>query len=174
MVLVLDANNLVLGRLASETARLIKGKPTKFKGTTSDGKVVTPVLQPGDIVVIVNAEKAIITGNPRTTTLRYLQRVHKKTNTNPRAGPFLPRQPEDIVRRAVRGMIKFQTPSGRAAYRRLHVVTGVPKPEYANQAIRFNHITADKLLCKRITVGDLGKRLSTYANRESLAEKWSP
>ena len=77
----------------------------------------------------------------------------------------MPRQPEDIVRRAVRGMIKFKTPSGKAAYKRLQVYSGVPKAEYLTQAIRFSHITADEMLCKRITVGDLGRRLSTFGNR---------
>lgn len=165
MVLVLDANNLVLGRLASESAKLIKGKPVKTTGTTPDGKVVTPELKAGDTLIIINAEKAVITGDPLKTTKRYLQRIHMKVNTNPRRGPFMPRQPEEIVRRAVRGMIKFRTPSGRAAYKRIHVYSGVPKAEYKTQAIRFNHITADNMLCKRITVGDLGRRLSTFSNR---------
>lgn len=165
MVLVLDANNLVLGRLASESAKLIKGKGVKATGTKSDGSVVTPELKSGEVLIIINAEKAVITGDPLKTTKRYLQRTFKKVNTNPRRGPFMPRQPEDIVRRAVRGMIKFKTPSGKAAYKRLQVYSGVPKAEYLTQAIRFSHITADEMLCKRITVGDLGRRLSTFGNR---------
>ncbi len=173
MVLVLDASNLILGRLASESSSLIKGKPIKATGTNSEGKVVTPVLQAGEKLVIINADKAVITGDPLKTTKHYVQRAHKKVNTNPRRGPFMPRQPEDIVKRAIRGMIKFKTPSGKAAFRRLEVYVGVPKPEYKEQAIRFNHITADHLLCKRITVGELGRRLSTYTNRIGFVEEGS-
>ena len=173
MVLVLDASNLILGRLASESSTLIKGKPVKATGKDPEGKVVTPVLNAGDKLIIINADKAVITGDPLQTTKRYLQRAHVKVNTNPRRGPFFPRQPEDIVRRAIRGMIKFKTPSGKAAYRRLEVYSGVPKPEYKAQAIRFQHITADKMLCKRITVGELGRRISTYTNRLGFVEKGS-
>ena len=171
MVLILDASNLILGRLASESSSLIRGKPVKATGVDAEGKVVTPVLNAGDKLIIINADKAVITGDPLKTTKHYLQRAHKKVNTNPRRGPFFPRQPEDIVRRAVRGMIKYKTPSGKAAYRRLEVYAGVPKPEYKTKAIRFQHITADNLLCKRITVGELGRRLSTYTNRIGFVEK---
>lgn len=173
MVLVLDASNLILGRLASESSTLIKGKPVKATGTDAEGKVITPVLATGDKLIIINADKAVITGDPGYTTKRYLQRAHKKVNTNPRRGPFMPRQPEEIVRRAIRGMIKFKTPSGKAAYRRLEVYVGSPKPEYEKQAIRFNHITADNLLCKRITVGELGRRLSTYTKRIGFVNEGS-
>ena len=173
MVLVLDASNLILGRLASESSTLIKGKPIKATGTNVEGKVVTPVLKAGEKLIIINADKAVITGDPLKTTKHYVQRAHKKVNTNPRRGPFMPRQPEDIVRRAIRGMIKYKTPSGKAAYRRLEVYVGVPKPEFKEQAIRFNHITADHMLCKRITVGELGRRLSTYTTRIGFVEKGS-
>ena len=70
-------------------------------------------------------------------------------------------------------MLKFKTPSGKANYRRLQVFVGVPKPEYQSKAIRFNHITADHMMCKRITVGELGKRLSTYSNRKEYVDQGS-
>jgi large subunit ribosomal protein L13 len=171
MVLVLDASNLILGRLASESAKLIKGKPVTITGTNSEGKSVTAGLKEGDRLVIVNADKAVITGNPLWTTKRYLQRMKIKVNTNPRRGPFFPRQPEDIVRRAIRGMVKNKTPSGRAAYKRVHVFAGMPTEEYKKQAIRIDQISADHMLCKRITVGELGKRISTFTQRKSYVEK---
>ena len=171
MTIVLDASNLVLGRLASETAKILIGKVDKVTGMGPDGKTVTYDYKSGDKVIIINADKAVITGNPLTTTKRYLQRIHIKVNTNPRRGPFHPRQPEDIVRRAVRGMLKFKTPTGKDRYKNLHVHVGTPTEELKKQSVRFANISAENLLCKRITVGELGRRISNYSSRMDFVEK---
>lgn len=169
MVVVLDANNLVLGRLASETAKILLGKHTKISGLDHEGKPVTVEVKPDDQVYIINAEKCVITGDPKTTTKRYLSRIHKKVLTNPRRGPFHARQPEEIVKRAVRGMIGWgKKPSGKTRYSKLRVFVAVPNRKIRDQAITFPHISADKTLSKRITVGELGRRLSTYGNKAHL------
>jgi large subunit ribosomal protein L13 len=155
MVIVIDASNLVLGRLASETAKILLGKHEKVTAKTDEP------------VYIINADKAIITGDPKKTAQRYLQRSHIKVLTNPRRGPFHPKQPEDIVKRAVRGMIKFKSPSGRNTFKRLRVYVGTLK-KYEGQAITFENSNANKTLSKRITVGELGRRLSTYGNKAHL------
>jgi large subunit ribosomal protein L13 len=171
MVIVLDASNLVLGRLASETAQILLGKRDKITGTDSEGKTTTINVKPDDMVYIINAEHCIITGDPKKTTQRYLERVHKKVLTNPRRGPFNPRQPEEIVKRAVRGMIGWKKPSGKRIYKKLRVYVGVPNEDIKNKAITFTHISADKTLSKRITVGELGRRLSTFGNKAHLIRK---
>ena len=155
MTVIIDASNLVLGRMASETAKILLGKSDKVSA------------KEGEQVYIINAEKAIITGDPKKTTNRYLKRAHMKVLTNPRRGPFHPKQPEEIVKRAVRGMIKFKNTSGRNTYKRLRVYVGSPK-KYADKAITFPDANADKTLSKRITVGELGRRLSTYGNTAHL------
>ena len=166
MVVVLDASNLVLGRLASEAAQILLNKRSEITGVDADGKPKTVKVKPDEQVYIINADKCIILGDPSRTTERYLQRVHKKVLTNPRRGPFHPRQPEDIVKRAVRGMIGFNKPSGKTTYKKLKIFVGPSK--FKDEAVTFTHISADKTLSKRITVGELGRRLSTFGNKAHL------
>ena len=168
MVLVLDASNLVLGRLASETAKILLGKENKVTGKDSEGNLKTVNVKPEDTIFIINAEECIITGDPKVTTKRYLSRIHKKVLTNPRRGPFHARQPEEIVKRAVRGMIGWKKPSSHKVYSRLRVYVDSPNEKISKQAISFTHISADKTLSKRITVGELGRRLSTFGNKAHL------
>lgn len=103
MVSIIDANGCVLGRLANQVAkRLIAGEE----------------------IHIVNSEKAIVSGTTKAAIKnRYLQRYHLGTY---RKGPFMSRMPHDLVKRTVRGMIPYQTPSGRAALKRLKAHIGVP------------------------------------------------
>ena len=165
MPIVLDANNLILGRLASETAKILLGKTSKVDGLDSNGKPISIPTSDKEKVFIINAEKAIITGHPTTTTKRYLQRMKIKTLTNPRRGPFHARQPEEIVKRAVRGMLPWKKATGKEAYRRLRIYVGTPEIANPDRAIRFSHITADKLNVRRITVGEVARRISTYDKR---------
>ncbi|HQN75399.1 MAG TPA: 50S ribosomal protein L13 [Methanomassiliicoccales archaeon] len=103
MVAVIDAENHIAGRLATVVAkRLLKGEE----------------------IVIVNAEKIIITGERDSVLAAYKQ---KKDLGNVKSGPFFPRRADLIMKRTVRGMLPWQTTSGREAYRRLKVYVGVPK-----------------------------------------------
>lgn len=103
--LYVDATDLVLGRLSSS---------------------MVPWLLGGKRVVVVNAEKAIVTGNPRTTIDKYLTLRARRTLTNPRRGPFFPRFPDGIIRRTVRGMLPYKKAHGRNAFKRLSAYIGVP------------------------------------------------
>lgn len=100
---IIDATDLVLGRMANQVAkRLIKGEE----------------------IHIVNAEKAIVSGTTRAAIKnRYMERYHMGTS---RKGPFMGRMPHDLVKRTIRGMIPYQTPKGREAYKRLKTHIGVP------------------------------------------------
>lgn len=80
----------------------------------------------GEEVIIVNSEKAIIVGNPRDIEERYKQRINRGT---PFKGPFYPRSPERILRRAIRGMLPIRKERGREAYKRIKCFIGIP-PEY--------------------------------------------
>lgn len=106
-MIVIDASDHVLGRLSTEVAQKIMG---------------------GEEVVIVNAEKALITGRKEFILSRYKQR---KDRGKIRKGPYYPRRADLILKRAIRGMIPYDKSSGREAYKRLKVYVGVP-PEYAN------------------------------------------
>ena len=106
---VYDADGLVLGRLASTVADLL------LKSTRAGNS---------DQVVIVNAEKAVVSGKPSSVFATY----HEKYALNhARKGPYFPRMPDMILKRTVRGMLPYQAKSsGRRALRNLRVEIGCP------------------------------------------------
>jgi large subunit ribosomal protein L13 len=89
---VYDATGKVLGRLASVVAK------EAIKGET---------------VHVINCEKAIIVGNPEFMKSKYKQRIDRG---DPHHGPFFPRTPTGIVKRAIRGMIDYKKPLGKRGY----------------------------------------------------------
>lgn len=104
--LVIDAENKILGRIASLAAKeLLNGKR----------------------VAIVNAEKAVITGNPQTILKKYRTRRSVRSRINPGMSPIQPRTPDRIVWKTVRGMLPMKKAKGREALRRLRVFIGVPE-----------------------------------------------
>ena len=124
-----DGKAAVLGRLASSVAKeLLKGNE----------------------VVIANADKIIITGNPKKILGMYLQRRRRGDFH----GPFFPKQPELIVRRAIRGMLPYKTKKGTAAYKRLRVYTNVPEDIKEMKSIGTKQVKSDF-----IYIADLAKGL---------------
>jgi len=103
--LLVDANNAVAGRLAS---------------------LVAKQLLQGEHVVVINAEKAVLSGNRESLVLEYKGRLGLRTRSAPWKGPFHPREPDRILRRIIRGMVPWKKDRGRKAMRRLRVYTGVP------------------------------------------------
>ena len=103
MTTIIDANGATLGRLSTDTAKRLLS---------------------GEEIAIVNSEKAIISGKKSSIKNRYKQKREVGTY---RKGPFFPRMPDMIVKRTVRGMIPYQTPHGREAFKRLKCYIGVPK-----------------------------------------------
>jgi len=101
---IIDATDAPIGRLAS---------------------IVAKRLLNGEEIFIVNAEKAIITGNKDEIKERY--RRKREIGGTKRKGPFFPRMPHMILKRTVRGMLPYQQPKGRQAFKRLKVFIGVPK-----------------------------------------------
>ncbi len=102
---VIDASNAVLGRLASNVAkRLLKGEQ----------------------IDILNAEKAIITGNQENVHLKYKTRFGLHPKGNPRYGPKFSRMPHRIVKTAIRGMLPWKQSTGKVAFAKLRVHIGVP------------------------------------------------
>jgi len=119
----LDADGQVVGRLATRVARLLMGKHKPG---------YTPFLDTGDHVVIVNAEKVVLTGNKAEekkyrTHSGYPGGVHEKT-----AAQVLADKPERVVESAVRGMLPKNS-LGRQMYRKLRVYAGPDHPHEAQQ-----------------------------------------
>lgn len=101
-MVVYDASDQILGRLASRVAkRLLEGEQ----------------------VVVVNAERAVITGGRKAILREYRQ---KRRVGSQRKGPFFPKRPDRILRRTVRGMLPSQRRRGQEALERLRVFVGVP------------------------------------------------
>lgn len=107
--IIIDAENAVLGRLASYAAK-------------------QAIL--GNKVIIVNSEKAIIVGNKNEIVARY---AHKRSRGGSGlAGPLFPSLPDRILKRTIRNMLPYQKPMGRAAFKRVITYTGMPE-EYKDK-----------------------------------------
>ena len=142
--IIIDAKGLILGRLAS---------------------VVAKRLLQGESVIVLNAEKAAISG-------KRLQIV-KAAKTflevgHPRKGPFHQRRPDRIVRRTIRGMLPRRKPKGMQAFKRLKVYLGAPL-EFKDKKIQtILEASADKLKSPYITVGELAKEIGWNPEVEQI------
>jgi large subunit ribosomal protein L13 len=120
---VVDATGKTLGRLASEIASVLRGKrkPT-----------YTPHVDVGDFVVVVNAEKIAVTGNKREDKLYWRHSGYVGSIRSQSLGDLLERRPDEVVRRAVKGMLP-RNPLGRAQLRKLKVYAGPDHPHQAQK-----------------------------------------
>lgn len=125
--MIVDAENQVLGRLASNVAKK---------------------LLDGEEVLIINSEKAIITGDPKKITEKYRK---KREMGDPHHGPYFPKKPDAVLKRTVRGMLPVKKPKGRQALKRLKTYTGNPmdqegeKLSKSKKEIKTNYITLEEL-----------------------------
>ena len=111
---LVDAENMVLGRLASKVAKLLRGK---YKPE------FTPHVDCGDNVIVINAEKVLLTGNKMTDKiyLRHSGYPGGQRMQTPRE--IVAKYPERLVEKAVKGMLP-KNKLGRKIYGNLHVVIG--------------------------------------------------
>ncbi|NHJ12307.1 MAG: 50S ribosomal protein L13 [Candidatus Thorarchaeota archaeon] len=135
---VYDAENMILGRLASKVAK-------------------AALL--GEFIAIVNAEKAIITGDKHTVIKALKEKHNIRTSYNPRKGPFHERRPDKMVRRMIRGMLPWPKPRGKEAYKRIQVFIGVPSEFTDTEKIVLEGSRYHSLKQKYITVQDLSHEL---------------
>lgn len=143
-ILIVDASNLLLGRLSS---------------------IVAKQLLLGKTVTIVNSEKAVISGRRKSILEAAKQRLHTRTLGAQSKAPKHPRRPEGIVRRAVRGMLPFDKPKGRAAYRRLKVYINVPEGFNEDRAVTLPEAKASKGSTV-LTVNELAQSIGWNSQRE--------
>ena len=78
----------------------------------------------GEEIVILNAESVVITGKKEVVFAEFKAKVDRGQI---RKGPYYPRRADLLLKRTIRGMIPWTTPSGRDAYRRVHVFVGAPE-----------------------------------------------
>jgi len=120
---VIDAEDLVLGRVATEAARILRGKHKP---------IYTPHLDTGDHVVVVNADKVVLTAGKVDKKVLYRHSGYPGGIRQRTMGDLMARRPEEAVRRAVRGMLP-KNRLGRAQLSKLKVYAGPTHPHQAQQ-----------------------------------------
>jgi len=121
------------------------------------GRLSTAVaksLLQGYEIAIINSEKAVISGKKKEIKGEYQQKRDVGTY---RKGPFFHRSPERIVKRTVRGMMPYQKPHGREAYKRLKCYLGVPEEFNEKNAEIIEQ--AKKHYVDSITIEELSRSL---------------
>lgn len=118
---VVDAEGQTLGRLASEVAKVLRGK---------NKAIYTPHADCGDYVIVVNAEKIKVTGKKLDQKIYYHHSDYVGGMKEQTLKEKLAKKPEDVIYLAVKGMLP-KGPLGRSMIKKLHVYAG---PEHEQQA----------------------------------------
>lgn len=117
---VVDATDMTLGRLASEVAKVLRGK---------NKAIFTPHIDTGDYVIVINAAKVAVTGKKLDQKIYYHHSDYVGGMKETTLREKLAKKPEQVIELAVKGMLP-KGPLGRQMYTKLHVYAG---PEH-NQA----------------------------------------
>ena len=128
---VYDAENQILGRFAS---------------------VIAKELLKGEKIVVVNSEKAVMSGNPKSKVEFYFHRIERG---DPIHGPFFPKPTNQILRRTVRGMLPWDRTRGREAFKNLKVFVGVPEQLKNNTFEKVALADASRLKTKYIKLHEI-------------------
>jgi large subunit ribosomal protein L13 len=121
--LVIDATDLVLGRLATQVAQILKGK---------NKPQYTPHVDTGDFVIVINAEKIRLTGNKAQTKTYYSHSGYIGGLKEVSFARMMAKHPERIIEKAVKGMLPKNT-LGRAMGKKLKVYAGSEHPHAAQK-----------------------------------------
>ena len=118
---VVDATGYTLGRLASEVAKVLRGK---------NKPIYTPSMDTGDYVIVVNADKIKVTGKKLDQKIYYRQSEYVGSLKETTLREMLNKHPERVIEFAVKGMLP-KGPLGREMYTKLHVYAG---PDHKHEA----------------------------------------
>ena len=120
---VIDAEGLPLGRLASEAAKILRGK---------NKPIFTPYVDTGDYVIIINAEKVAVSGKKLDQKIYFRHSEYVGGAKYTPLREMLAKKPERVVEKAVRGMIPHGA-LGDQTYKKLHVYAGPEHPHAAQK-----------------------------------------
>jgi len=134
-VAVINAEGLILGRMASKVAKKLLN---------------------GENVIIVNAEKSVLSGKKKSKVAEAKQFLEVGA---PKRGPFHYRRPDRIMRKTVRGMLPIKQPKGKTAYKKLKVFMGVPEDLKDQKMDTFAEAQATKLKGPHLTLAELAKEV---------------
>ncbi|WP_370573435.1 50S ribosomal protein L13 [Methanomethylovorans sp.] len=133
---IIDANGLILGRLASDVAKRLLA---------------------GEKIDIVNAEKAVISGSKLDTIEEYRGKIETGSTE---FGPHFPKRPDRILKRTVRGMVPYRRARGRDAMARLKVHVGVPLELKDKEIIQIAEANMKRLSSnKYMRLGDVSTKM---------------
>ena len=118
---VVDAEGKTLGRLASEVAKVLRGK---------NKAIFTPHIDTGDYVIVVNAEKIKVTGKKMNQKIYYNHSEYVGGMKETTLAEMMAKKPEKVIELAVKGMLP-KGPLGRSMIKKLHVYAG---PDHEQQA----------------------------------------
>ena len=119
---VVDATGMTLGRLSSEIAKVLRGK---------NKPIFTPHMDCGDYVIVVNAEKIVVTGKKLDQKIYYRHSEYVGGMKETTLKEMLAKHPERVIEHAVKGMLP-KGPLGREMYKKLFVYAG-PDHKHAAQ-----------------------------------------
>jgi large subunit ribosomal protein L13 len=136
--IVIDASNHVLGRLASYAAK--------------------KALQ-GNMVVVLNAEKAVISGKKKSILAKAKRRLETRTHAAQFKAPVHPRRADTYLRRAIRGMLPWKLSRGKAAFNRVRVYIGVPEEFSKMTPQRLAAADASRLRARYMSLGELSSEI---------------
>ena len=133
---VVDARDCILGRVSSKVAQRVLD---------------------GETVAVVNAERAVITGNEEATMETY----HTRAELGSDSGPYYPKRPDRIFKRAIRGMLPYKTEDGREAFANVRVYVGNPyERDEDAETVVLDGTSLDRLSnIKFTTLGDISESL---------------
>jgi large subunit ribosomal protein L13 len=124
---LIDASDKVLGRLATEIATILRGKKKP---------IFTPHMDAGDYVVVVNAERVVLTGNKLEKKTYYRHSGYVGGLKETTAKEMLEKKPENLIKLAVKGMLP-KTSLGRRQLTKLKVYTGPDHPHQAQKPVKL-------------------------------------
>src|SRR2546422_2206850 len=140
---IVDASNLILGRMASYVAK-----------KALDGKSM----------VVINAERAAISGTKQRVVARAKQKLKTRTLGNLEKSPTHPRKPDGYVRRVIRGMLPWKKPSGKQAFHRVKVYIGTPDEYRDRPGKTIEGAESSKLRVPYITVARLSEEIGGFVS----------
>jgi large subunit ribosomal protein L13 len=134
-VTLINAEGLIVGRMASQVAKKLLN---------------------GEKVIIVNAEKAVISGRKKSKVAEAKEFLEVGA---PMRGPYHYRRPDKILRKTVRGMLPFKQPKGKTAFKKLKVFMSVPEDLRNKPMITVKDAQAAKLKGPYFTLAELAKEI---------------
>ncbi len=134
-VVIVNGEGLILGRMCSKVAKRLLN---------------------GEQIIVVNAEKIIISGKKKSKVAE----AHKFLEVGaPNRGPFHSRRPDRIVRKTVRGMVPWKQPKGKVAYKKLRAYMGIPQELKDQKLETIEQASAAKLTGPHFTLGELAAEI---------------